>query len=57
VKGRLSPLDPRGLTKTCVLATDDTVRESGEPASRLYSIGTGVQKDGTRTIALSIKSR
>jgi hypothetical protein len=40
-----------------VLATDDTVRESGEPASRLYSIGTGVRKDGTRTIALSIKSR
>jgi hypothetical protein len=57
VKGRLSPLDARGLTKICVLATDDTVRESGEPASRLYSIGTGVHKDGTRTIALSIESR
>ena len=57
VKGRLSPLNTRGLTKICVLATDDTVRESGEPASRIYSIGTGVRKDGTRTIALSIKSR
>jgi len=57
VKGRLSPLNTRGLTKICVLATDETVRESGEPASRLYSIGTGVRKDGTRTIALSMKSR
>ena len=57
VKGRLSPLNTRGLTNICVLATDDTVRESGEPASRLYSIGTGVRKDGTRTIALSITSR
>jgi len=57
VADRLSPLDARGLTKICVMATDDTVRESGEPASRIYSIGTGLRKDGTRTIALSIKSR
>jgi hypothetical protein len=57
MKGHSSPLNTAGLTKVCVLATDDTIRDSGEPASRIYSIGTGVRRDGTRTIALLIKSR
>ena len=57
VKGQPSPLNTAGLTNVCVLATDDTIQESGEPASRIYSIGTGVRKDGARAIALLIKSR
>lgn len=51
-----SPLDRRGLTALCVMANDDTVT-SGEVESRLYVVGTGVRRDGSRDIALSIKSR
>ena len=46
-----SPLSTKGCRKTCVMANDDAFTESGEPASRLYVIGTGVRKDGTRPIA------
>ena len=52
-----SPINTQGLSKVCVLANDDSVVESGEPASRLFSIGTGLRKDGTRVIGLFIKSR
>ncbi len=57
--GHPSPISTQGLTKTCVMANDDTtvVDSGGEPASRLYAIGTGLRKDGTRVIGLSIKSR
>ena len=39
------------------MANLDAFTEAGEPASRLYVVGTGVRKDGNRPIALSIKSR
>ena len=52
-----SPLSTRGLTAVCVMANNDTVTESGEPDSRLYVVGTGLRKDGSRPIALTIKSR
>lgn len=55
--GHPSPITTQGLSKVCVLANDDSVVESGEPASRLYTVGTGLRKDGTRVIGLSIKSR
>ena len=35
----------------------DHLTESGEPSSRIYTIGTGVRKDGTRVIALNVRSR
>lgn len=57
INGHPSPISTRGLSKVCVLANDDSVVESGEPASRLYTVGTGLRKDGTRVIGLSIKSR
>lgn len=57
LRGHPVPMNTAGLTQLCVLANDDAVVESGEPASRLYTIGTGVRKDGTRVIDLSIHSR
>jgi hypothetical protein len=52
-----SPLSTKGLTNVCVMANLDAFTEGGEPASRLYVVGTGVRKDGSRPIALTIKSR
>ena len=52
-----TPLSTRGLTMFCAMANSDTFTESGEPASRLYVVGTGLRKDGSRPIAMSIKSR
>ena len=40
-----------------MLANDDAVARSGEPPSRLYVIGTGVAKNGTRVVSISIRSR
>jgi hypothetical protein len=42
---------------TCVMANDDIYSESEEPSGRLYLIGTAVRTDGTRIIAMVIKSR
>ena len=39
------------------MATVDAITESGEPASRLYVVGTGVRKDGSRPISMTIRSR
>ena len=55
--GQPSPMDTTGLSKICVLANDDSTIENGEPSSRIYSIATGLRKDGTRMIGLSIHSR
>jgi hypothetical protein len=52
-----SSLNTTGLTSVCVMSNLDTFTEGGEPASRLYVVGTGLRKDGKRPIALSIKSR
>jgi hypothetical protein len=52
-----STLDTKGLKEVCVLANDDTLGKPGEPSSRLYAIGTGLRADGTRLIALTMKSR
>ena len=45
------------MRDTCVLANDDFYTESDEPSSRFYLIGTGVRTDGTRVVAMVIKSR
>lgn len=55
--GHSSPLDSRGLTGLCVLANDDVVTGAAEVESRLYIVGTGVRRDGSRDIVLAIKSR
>ena len=57
VGGQPPPLDTTGLTQVCVITNSDVVSNDGEPASRLYTVGTGVRADGSRTIVLQIKSR
>jgi hypothetical protein len=58
VPDRPSPLDIKGLRQVCVITNDDAIAtRSGEPSSRLYVVGTGLRKDGTRPIALTMKSR
>ncbi len=57
LRNQPSPLSTRGLTNVCVMANYDAFTEAGEPASRLYVVGTGVRKNGNRPISLSIKSR
>ena len=52
-----STLDTTGLRGVCVLANDDTLTKGGDLSSRLYAIGTGLRADGTRLIALTMKSR
>ena len=52
-----SPLNAKEISTTCVMANDDVLGESEEPSSRVYLIGTGVRKDGTRLIGMVIKSR
>jgi hypothetical protein len=52
-----SPVSTKGMHDTCVMANDDVYGESDEPSSRLYLIGTAVRTDGTRIIAMVIKSR
>ena len=57
IGGHPFPMPTTGLTKLCVIANDTTVTESGEPSSRIYTVGTGLRKDGTRVIALNLRSR
>ena len=56
-KEQVAPLDTRGLSGICVMNNDDALTETGEPDSRLFSVGTGLRKDGTRVIGLQIRSR
>jgi hypothetical protein len=39
------------------MGSEDGADESGEPTSRLYAVGTGLTKDGTRLVGLTIRSR
>ena len=55
--GVSTPLQSRGLSKVCTMAYDTGADEDGELASRLYAVGTGLTKDGSRLVGLSIRSR
>jgi hypothetical protein len=53
-----SPINAKSFREICVIANDDTrAADSGEPSSRLYVVGTGLHKDGSRRIVLTMKSR
>lgn len=52
-----SPLPASGLANLCVMANDDAVTGSEEAAGQLFTIGTGVRKDGVRVAVLAVKSR
>ena len=54
---RPSPIGTSGLTSFCVLANDSASARTAEPPSRLYVVGTGVAKNGTRVVSISIRSR
>jgi hypothetical protein len=57
-KNHPATLDTRGLREVCVLANDDTQTRTGDEASsNLYAVSTGLRKDGTRPIVLTMKSR
>ncbi len=46
-----------GLSGACVMANDDAVTTADDVGSRLFTVGTGVRKDGVRLVTLSIRSR
>jgi hypothetical protein len=53
-----APMPTAGLINICVLANDDeAITSDGELSGRLFSVGTGLRKDGIRTIFLSVRSR
>lgn len=52
-----APISTTGLTQFCVLANDIGVNRTGEPPSSVYVIGTGVAKNGTRVVGITIRSR
>jgi hypothetical protein len=52
-----TPLQSRGLSRTCAMANDTGADASGEMASKLYAVGTGLAEDGSRLVGLSVRSR
>jgi hypothetical protein len=57
IPGHISPLSTNGVTGVCVMANEAAVTGQAETGSRLYTVGTGLRRDGTRVIAMSVKSR
>lgn len=56
-RGVTTPLTTTGLRSVCAMASTDGTEKSREPASRIYAVGTGLKKDGTRLIGLAVRSR
>lgn len=54
---RPAPMSTTGLTTVCVLVNDDTVANGADTSSRLYAVGTGLRRDGTRVIVMDVRSR
>lgn len=52
-----SPLSPAGLRDLCVMVNPDGAEADGELSSRVYAVGTGLAKDGSRVVAMTIRSR
>lgn len=57
LRGRSSALDTDGLRKVCVQSDDGSVEPSAEGPSRVYTVGSGVREDGTRVVAVTLRSR
>ncbi len=51
------PISTTGLSAFCVLANDNGALRTGEPPGSLYVVGTGVAKNGTRVVSITIRSR
>lgn len=56
-KGVQTPLSTAGLGHTCAMASEEGTDEFGIPASRLFSVGTGLRDDGTLLVGLALRSR
>ena len=56
-KGRRAPINSERLSKLCVMANDTAITRSGVPDSRVYVVATGLRRDDTRVISLSVRSR
>lgn len=56
-RDHLAPVPVTGLTSVCVMANDDAVTNDAQTSSRLYTVGTGLRRDGVRVVTLSVKSR
>ena len=55
--GEVAPLPRARLSKFCVLASVNAADKNGEMPSRLFSVGTGLDRAGNRLVGLSIRSR
>lgn len=56
-KDATSPLRTTGLREVCVMVNPDGAEADGQLSSRVYAVGTGVAKDGSRVVAMTIRSR
>jgi hypothetical protein len=55
--GRPFPRPVPELTAACVMTNEDATAAPGEASSTLFTVGTGLRKDGVRVVALSVESR
>ncbi|GAA1830841.1 hypothetical protein ACFFOM_19515 [Microlunatus capsulatus] len=55
--GVSTPLVTTGLRKVCAMASEEGADASGELPSRLFAVGSGLDRSGDRLIALSVRSR
>jgi hypothetical protein len=53
----LAPMPTTGLSDVCVMANDDAVTNGADASSRLFTVGTGLRRDGIRVVTLSVRSR
>ncbi len=56
-EGVSTPLPTRGLSRICTMASENGADENGELASRLFTVGSGVDRQGNRVVGLVIRSR
>jgi hypothetical protein len=56
-KGATSALPTRGIREVCVMVNPDGAEADGQLSSRVYAVGTGVARDGSRLVAMTVRSR
>lgn len=56
-RGATSPLSPTGLRQVCVMVNPEGAESDGQLSSRVYAVGTGLRADGSRIVAMTVRSR
>ncbi|WP_375426167.1 hypothetical protein [uncultured Friedmanniella sp.] len=56
-KDAASPLVTAGLRDVCAMVNPDGAEADGQLSSRVYAVGTGLRRDGTLVVAMSVRSR